>query len=152
MGVGDVTGEAFCFCCPRASCACVVAGSTACGRAVIEVAFDAGAGVVIGEEDSFVSGGAGCTLGYGIVAGHAGVVAGQSLAGCFDWVLFYFSVAAVAAAEGGEKAGGITCEATGGGRRGAGFALMLTSSTVICICNVVEFVNAGAAAISSRGA
>ena len=34
----------------------------------------------------------------------------------------------------------------------AGFALMLTGSTVICICNIVEFIQAGAAAIGPRGA
>ena len=92
MGVGYVTGEAFCFCCPRASGACVMAGSTARRRAVVEVAFDAGTGVVVGEEYPLIGGGAGCALGYSVVTGDAGVVAGQSLAGCFDWIFFYFAV------------------------------------------------------------
>ena len=48
--------------------------------------------MVVGEEYPLIGGGAGCALGYSVVTGDAGVVAGQSLAGCFDWVLFYFAV------------------------------------------------------------
>ena len=143
MGVGYVACQAFCLGCPWAGGACVMAGSAGCWRAVIEVSFDAGAGVVVGEEYPLIGGGAGCALGYSVVTGDAGVVAGQSLAGCFDWVLFYFAVWAVAAAEGGEEAGGITSEATGCGRRGAGLA----SDIAVLADTICEILTGGAGAV-----
>ena len=83
-------------------------------------------------------------MGDGVVAGHAGVVAGQGLAGCFDGVLLYLTVFAVAAAEGGEEASGIACEATGGGRRGAGFA----GDMAVDADSVCEILAGGAGAVS----
>lgn len=88
---------------------------------------------------AFIAGSSICTILAGIVADNASL--GHSI----------IVVALIAETTGrGSPIGSASC--TIGCSSQAGFALMLTSSTVICICNVVEFVNAGAAAISSRGA